>query len=160
MDKIKKIKKIIIPFLLLILFIFVSASYYVTAVSENISNGVFRLHVIANSDSDEDQSLKYIVRDSLISYMNSLTNNASSKEQAIEIVQNHKQDFINIAQNTIKENGYAYDVNVEIGNFYFPTKYYGDISLPAGCYDALKVEIGEAKRTKLVVRNVSSSLFR
>ena len=53
--------------------------------------------------------------------------------------------FKNIAQNVVKENGYDYEVNVEIGNFSFPTKTYGDISFPAGFYDALKVEIGKAE---------------
>ena len=46
--------------------------------------------------------------------------------------------------NYVKENGYNYDVNIEIGNFHFPTKSYGDISFPAGNYDALKIEIGDA----------------
>ena len=45
----------------------------------------------------------------------------------------------------IKENGYNYDVNIRIGNFEFPTKTYGDISFPAGNYDALRIEIGEAQ---------------
>lgn len=137
-------KRFIIISCLLALFIFVSALSYVSAVSENISDSVFRLHVIANSDSEEDQNLKYIVRDKLIEYMNVLTKDISSKETAIKLAQEHKQDFYNIAVNTIKQNGYDYDVNIEIGNSYFPTKYYGDISLPAGYYDALKVEIGNA----------------
>ena len=50
----------------------------------------------------------------------------------------------NIAKKVIKENGYKYNVNISIGNFEFPTKTYGDISFPAGNYDALRVEIGEA----------------
>ena len=55
------------------------------------------------------------------------------------------EDFEEIALNTIKEQGFDYSVNASIGNFEFPTKHYGDISLPAGYYDALKVEIGKAK---------------
>ena len=141
----KNIKKILILFLLLILFIIVSAISYVSAVSENISNGVFRLHVIANSDSDEDQNLKYIVRDNLINYMNSLTTNITSKNAAIEIAKQHENEFYEIAKKTIEENGYNYDVKINIGNYYFPTKHYGDITLPAGYYDSLNVEIGQAK---------------
>jgi len=152
-------KKILLPFSLLIIFIIISAVSYASAVSENISNGVFRLHVIANSDSEEDQFLKYIIRDNLINYMNTLTENISSKEEAIEIAKQHEQDFYKIAKNTVQDEGYNYDVKIEIGNFYFPTKYYGDISLPAGYYDALKVEIGQATRSKLVVCNVSSTML-
>ena len=77
--------------------------------------------------------------------MNVICNDCSSKEEAINIVKENKNSFKQIAINTIKEYGYSYDVNINIGNFEFPTKSYGDISLPAGYYDALKVEIGEAK---------------
>ena len=140
----KLLKKIILVAILLLVFVLISAFSYVSAVSENISNSVFRLHVIANSDSVEDQNLKYVVRDNLIKYMNSLCKNITTKEEAMQIAQEHKQDFYNIARETIIENGYDYDVSIEIGNSYFPTKYYGDISLPAGYYDALKVKIGSA----------------
>ena len=140
----KIIKRLTLITFLLMAFIIVSAMSYVSAVSNNISNSVFRLHVIANSDSNEDQNLKYIVRDNLIQYMNTLTKNITSKDEAIKLAKEHEQDFYNIAVKTIKDNGYDYDVKIEIGNSYFPTKYYGDISLPAGYYDALKVEIGES----------------
>lgn len=135
-------------FTLIILFsiyIFICAYSYVNAVSDNLSNNVFRLHVLANSDSEEDQNLKYIVRDKLIEYMDTLSENCSSKDEVIEIANNHIEDFKQIAEDTIKNQGYSYQVEVEIGNFEFPTKTYGDISFPAGYYDALRVKIGEAK---------------
>jgi len=141
----KIFKRLILIVLLLVTYIIISAISYVSAVSENISNSVFRLHVIANSDSQEDQNLKYIVRDKLIEYMNSISSDTKNKEEAILIAKEHTNDFYNIAKQTIKENGYDYDVNVEIGNFTFPTKTYGDISSPAGSYDALRVKIGESK---------------
>ena len=140
----KAFKKIVCILIILTIFIAISAISYVSAVSKNISDGVFRLHVIANSDSEEDQNLKYIVRDNLIEYMNSLTSGITSKEEAIRIAKAQKDDFYKIAKQTIEDNGYNYDVTVDIGNSYFPTKYYGDISLPAGYYDALKVKIGSA----------------
>ena len=77
--------------------------------------------------------------------MNELCINCSTKEEAISIAQNNLNNFKELALQTIREEGFDYSVNVNIGNFEFPTKYYGDISLPAGYYDALKVEIGEAK---------------
>ena len=139
-----KIKATIILISLLMLYTFICALNYVQAVSGNISNSVFRLHVIANSDSQEDQNLKYLVRDSLLEYMNEISIGISSKEEAISLVNNNLEKFREIALNTIRKNGFDYDVNIKIGNFYFPTKYYGDISFPAGMYDALKVEIGRA----------------
>ena len=122
-------KRLIIVLLLLILFIFISAISYVSAVSNNIANGVFRLHVIANSDSPEDQNLKYIVRDELIKYMNTLAKDCNSKQEVIEIAKNNISNFENIAKKTIKDNGFNYNVTVEIGNFDFPTKTYGEIKI-------------------------------
>lgn len=138
-------KMAIILSILIFIFSFVCAFSYAQSVSSNISNSVFRLHVIANSDSKEDQDLKYIVRDSLLDYMNSICKDCSSKQEAISLVENNKDKFKEIAIDTIRKHGFSYDVNINIGNFEFPTKSYGDISLPAGYYDALRVEIGEAK---------------
>ena len=140
-----KLKNFIILAILLFLYTSICAQNYVSAVSNNLSQAVFRLHVLANSNSEEDQNLKYKVRDGLIKYMNNICSNCSTKAEAISIANEHKNDFQEIAQNIVKGNGYDYPVKINIGNFYFPTKNYGDISLPAGPYDALKVEIGEAK---------------
>ena len=143
--KIPKVKMVFILSFLLFAYTTICAVSYCEDVSSNIANSVFRLHVIANSDDKEDQDLKYIVRDNLIKYMNDLCKDCESKESAIELAKTHQNEFYTIADDTIKENGYDYPVKIEIGNFEFPTKHYGDISLPAGFYDALKVEIGEAK---------------
>jgi len=140
-----KLKLFLILFILFALYIFISATSYADTVSNNISNSVFRLHVLANSDSKEDQELKYLVRDKLLEYMNSLSINMSSKEEIIQIVNDHQEDFKKISLETIKENGFDYNVNISIDSSYFPTKTYGDISLPAGVYDALKVEIGNSE---------------
>lgn len=140
-----KLKMILILTFLLILYTGLCAISYATTASSDISNSVFRLHVIANSDSDTDQNLKYKVRDALLEYMNNICKDCSSKNEAIELVELHQNEFKEVALDTIKKEGFNYDVKIEIGNFEFPTKQYGDISLPAGLYDALKVEIGEAK---------------
>ena len=125
-------KKYLFLLIVSVLFLLLSAYSYVNAVSNNLADSVFRLHVIANSDSKEDQELKYKVRDKLLTYMNSICKNTSSKEEAINIANSNISEFKKIAQDVIYENGYTYDVNVEIGNFEFPTKTYGDISFPAG----------------------------
>ena len=136
------IKNYIFILFLLFLYTCICAFSYVNAVSTDISNSVFRLHVIANSDSEEDQNLKYIVRDSVLEYMNEISKDTTSKEEIITIINEHKDEFYNVAIKTIREQGYDFDVNINIGNFEFPTKNYGDISLPAGYYNALKIEIG------------------
>lgn len=140
----KKLNFILILTILIFLYIVLLSFNYSQAISYNLSDSVFRLHIIANSDSSADQELKLKVRDNIIEYMNTLTSSSSDKKDVISMVNNHLDSFKEIALNTIKENGYNYDVNIEIGNFHFPTKSYGDISFPAGNYDALKIEIGDA----------------
>ncbi len=155
----KKVKYSILILFLLFLYTSICAFSYVQAVSNDLSNSVFRLHVIANSDSKEDQDLKYVVRDRVLEYMNGLCTNATTKKEAISIAQSHLDEFKQIALDTISEYGFNYDVDVEIGNFSFPTKTYGDIALPSGYYDALRIKIGKAARSKLVVCNVSSFML-
>lgn len=140
-----KLKRFFILLILLILYTFVSAFYYSNAVCSDISDNVFRLHVIANSDSSADQDLKYIVRDSIIDYINEISSSATSKEEVLQIAKSNISEIQSIAINTVRKEGYDYSVNVEVGNFVFPKKTYGDITFPPGFYDALKVEIGEAK---------------
>ena len=139
-----KINFILILIILIFIYIFLLSINYTQAVSLNLSDSVFRLHIIANTDSSDDQELKLKVRDNIIDYMNTLTENTSNKDEVISIASNHLNTFKEIALNTIKDNGYNYNVNIEIGNFYFPTKSYSNISFPAGNYDALKIEIGKA----------------
>lgn len=141
----KKIKYFCILSILLFSFVFITISSYAISVSTDLSNNFFRLHILANSDSEEDQALKLKVRDNIIEYMETLTYDGLSKEEVVTLTQNHLDDFKKIAEETIKKEGFDYKASLKIDNFYFPTKVYGNISLPAGYYDGLKIEIGEAK---------------
>ena len=122
-----KIKMVSILAILIFIYSGICAFSYAQNVSTDIANSVFRLHVIANSDSKEDQDLKYKVRDNLLEYMNTICKDCTSKSEAISLVEENKEEFKKIAENTIKEEGYSYSVNINIGNFEFPTKNYGDI---------------------------------
>ncbi len=115
----KKAKYSILILFLLFLYVTICAFSYSQAVSGDIANSVFRLHVIANSDSKEDQDLKYIVRDNVLAYMNDICKDAKSKEEAISIANEHLTEFKQVAIDTIKENGFNYDVSVEIRKFFF-----------------------------------------
>lgn len=108
-----------------------------------ISEDVFRLHILANSDSEEDQSLKLKVRDEMLEYTEDLFNSASSKEEAEKIISDNLQSISNVAYCTLLENGYDYTVTAEITNMYFATRYYEGFTLPSGMYDALRITIGE-----------------
>ena len=141
----QKIKSVFILFLLFILFLFVTFVSYASSVSNDLSDNFFRLHIISNSNSKEDQELKLKIRDAVILYMNTLDYNNLSKEHAINITEENLNNLKRIVEETIKDNGFNYSCNLEIGNYYFPTKHYGNISLPSGYYDALKINIGDAK---------------
>lgn len=113
-------------------------------IQKNIADNIIRLHVIANSDSDLDQSLKLKVRDEIIEGLQNTVSSSSSVDGAKQLLISEKDAIRNNALNVIYENGYDYDVNVSLGKRYFPAKSYGDLVFPSGDYDALCVEIGEA----------------
>jgi len=130
--------------LLLIIFIFITAKSYATTVSSDLKDNFFRLHIIANSDSNIDQELKLKVRDKVLEYMSSLDYKSLSKQEVIKITKENLTNIESIAQKTILENGFNYSISSAINTTYFPTKYYGNISLPAGYYDSLIIKIGNA----------------
>jgi len=140
-----KFLKAIYIVILLILFTFITAKSYAHSMFENLSENIFRLHIIANSDSSEDQTLKLKIRDNIIEYIKPLTSNLSNKKDVKEIIFDNINEIQKIAEDTVKANGFNYKVKTEIGNFYFPTKYYGNISLPAGYYDAIRIKIGNSE---------------
>ena len=139
-----KLKTTLLLMFLLFVYVLIAASSYTKAVCTDIANNVFRLHVIANSDSEEDQNLKYIVRDSILSYVNGILENINNKEDVVLTINNHIDEIKSIAQQAVYNEGFTYDVEIEVGNFKFPTKTYGNISFPPGLYDALRVKIGNA----------------
>lgn len=142
---VKKLKYIFILLSLLFCFIFISISSYAHTLSENLSANFFRLHILANSNSEIDQNLKLKVRDGIIEYMNSQELSNHSKEEVITFVKTNLDSYRKVAENIIKENGFNYPVSLEVGTFYFPSKIYGNISLPAGNYEALRINIGQAQ---------------
>lgn len=112
---------------------------------ESISNKVFRLHIIANSNSAEDQDLKLKVRDRILKDFGSKFSETSDLESAKETTKENFSLIEDLAQDEILKNGYDYSVNVNMVRMKFDTRIYEDITLPAGYYDALRVTIGDAK---------------
>lgn len=111
----------------------------------DISEEVFRLHILANSDSEEDQNLKLKVRDKVLKYTESLFEKAQSKEESENIISDNLQSISNTAYREVLNNGCDYTVKAEITNMYFTTRYYENYTLPSGMYDALRITIGEGK---------------
>lgn len=112
---------------------------------EDIRQNILRLHVIANSDTKKDQSLKYQVRDELLKSGSFSISDAKNKTEAQKNITNELDSLRKTAQQKVYDSGFGYKVKVEVAESYFPTRQYDDITLPAGYYDALKVIIGEGK---------------
>lgn len=112
---------------------------------EDLAEEVFRFHVLANSDSDEDQALKMQVKEAVVAYMKEEIPSSDSVEMTKEWAKSHLEAIVNLAEAVVQEEGYAYEVSAEVTTCDFPEKTYGDITFPAGQYEALRIEIGEAK---------------
>lgn len=124
---------------------FYTGAKYSDTTQEGIADSVIRLHVRANSDSPEDQDLKLQVRDGILDNMQTYLDGSESKNEARVVLLNHMSDITDIAEDIIAQNGENYAVVAYITNDRFPTRSYGNVSLPAGKYETLRVEIGEAK---------------
>lgn len=112
---------------------------------ENISNELFRLHILANSDSEEDQELKLMVRNKVLEYTKNLYKNSNSKSDTISTTADNLNNILAVAQNEVYKRGYNYPVTGEITKMYFNTRTYGNSTIPSGMYDALRIKIGKAE---------------
>ena len=112
---------------------------------QNLAEEVFRFHVLANSDSKEDQALKIQVKEAVISYMKGELPRSDSVEMTREWAKSHLEEIVMVSEEILNRAGYDYTVNAEVTVCDFPEKTYGDITFPSGEYEALRIEIGEAK---------------
>ncbi len=112
---------------------------------EEIADKLIRFHVIANSDSEEDQALKLKVRDRIIDKMSFKLENAKSLDEARDILNSSTEEVSNIAKEVILEEGFDYDVKTMLSNENFPDKIYGDYVFPQGNYEAYRVIIGSGE---------------
>lgn len=111
---------------------------------DNIRDKMLRMHVIANSDSDEDQKLKLEVRDAVLSEGKELFDGSITAADAVKRIAPHIERLEKAAYDVIESNGYDYNVNITVEKEYFKTRVYdSSVTLPAGYYTAIKVIIGE-----------------
>jgi stage II sporulation protein R len=133
-------------FLLVTFFIFgVLVSVYINTDSElaDVPDKIIRLHVVANSDSPGDQQLKLQVRDKVIKTMSGRFDGLKDIAEVKSTIERSLGEIETIARGAIKENGKLYDVKAVFAKTDFPTKVYGNLTLPAGTYQALNIVIGE-----------------
>nr|WP_315989530.1 stage II sporulation protein R [Desulforamulus aquiferis] len=118
---------------------------YKSYVQHEFAKQLIRLHVIANSNSFEDQTLKLHVRDLVVNEMKERFNQANSRQEAEEVVLASLEEIKELASRQISREGKDYPVEIMVGDYDFPTKSYGNFTLPAGNYHAVRVVIGEGQ---------------
>ena len=124
--------------------VFVSAAHF-DAACDDLRNNVLRLHIIANSDSKEDQAVKLAVRDALLDEASELFEGQTGLEAAERTAEANTELFAGIAERVLRENGFLYGAEASVGDSYFEPREYEDFTPPAGNYRALIIRLGSAE---------------
>lgn len=111
----------------------------------SIASKILRFHVLANSDSTQDQTVKEKVRDAVGIYLQPLLEGVDNLEESKQIIEENRKQIIAVAKHTLHENGFDYEVSAQIENVDFPEKTYGAYTFPRGEYEALQIVIGEGE---------------
>ena len=112
---------------------------------DDLQDNVLRMHILANSDSEEDQALKLKVRDELLNNTEAIFGDCSNIDEAETYVQEKLSLIQDLATDVVRDSGYDYSVKAELVNMEFDDRTYDEIVMPAGFYDAIRITIGEAK---------------
>lgn len=134
--------KLVEILLLLFLAVFLASGAMALQTGQELSDKVVRLHVLANSDSEEDQALKLRVRDRILACAEPLLAGAADRREAEALLRSQTAELERIAAGEIRAAGYDYGVTIELEDTVFPTREYEGFMLPAGKYLALRVVIG------------------
>ena len=111
---------------------------------KHMAEEVLRFHVLANSDSKEDQELKMTVKDEVVSWLEAKMD-CDSLEETKNFIRSQLTGIEEVAEEPVRREGYSYPVQAALEWTDFPEKSYGDVTFPAGSYEALRIQIGEAK---------------
>ena len=133
-----------LPYIFLIILIGV-ASIFVINQPKTVSAyeyDYFRIHIMANSNSTEDQELKYLVKSKLIDFYTPYLAKAENKEQAINVIEDNLDVASLLINKSLLEAGVTYEARVEVKKEHFPTRYYEEYCLEEGVYDAIIVTLG------------------
>lgn len=116
-----------------------------TPSQQTLSNECVRIHIRANSNDDCDQQVKLLVRDEITAYLQNKLDNCRSKTDAMQTLDNEKENLVEIANSTLYNNNFTYKASIALKNEYFPDREYDDYTFPKGNYDALIIYLGEGK---------------
>lgn len=113
-------------------------------IQRELAEQIIRLHVRADSDSDEAQELKMKVKSSVVAYIEPLLRDSTGIDESRQILNDNIEAIRENALDTLQDNGCEDDVAVYFENVYFPAKSYGDVTFPPGEYEAFRIDIGSA----------------
>ena len=137
-------KKICIIFLLSIIISLTAFGFTESKTTANTpSSEYLRIHIRADSNDGEAQSVKYLVRDGVVAYLTPLVANYHTQLQAVEGVRARVTDIEKVASSILRANGFSYEARVQVRKERFPTRVYEGYTLPSGEYDALVIELGK-----------------
>ena len=103
----------------------------------------FRLHIRANSNLPEEQMVKYLVKDKVVEYLLPIVSTAKSKRESMRAIEKELKNIERVASAVLFKNGYKYTAKAELKREYFPIRYYKEVELKSGYYDALIILLGE-----------------
>ena len=123
--------------------VFLLSGIWALNTQRDLADRVVRLHVLANSDTEEDQALKLLVRDAVLERTTEILEQSEDRRSAEALLRESLPELEALAEETVRANGYDYAVTAELEDTSFPTKEYDGFALPAGEYLALRILIGE-----------------
>ncbi len=138
-------KKVIVFVCLLLLFVAAVFILQLSAEKAQLRDSIIRLHVIANSDSEEDQAQKLRVRDAVLAYLMPLLNDVSTTAEAEKQITDNVIEIERIVADFLKDEGTNIKVRVTVAEECFDTRYYDTFALPAGVYKSLQIQLGNAE---------------
>ncbi len=128
-----------------VLVLFALSSFLPTEDDMSLYDGVIRLHILASSDSEEDQTLKLHVRDMILGGIGEITSGAKTKEEAETMIAASLDDICELATDAVRSYGSDATVSVTLTEEKYPRRSYGGVILPSGTYTSLRIMLGEAK---------------
>ena len=112
---------------------------------EHLAEEVLRFHILANSDSEEDQTLKLTVRDGILDFLEGEMPETLDVRETVRWIRRHADELEDVGREIVSKEGYDYPVHAAVTTCWFPDRTYGDMTFPAGNYEALRIELGDAK---------------
>ena len=136
-------KKICITICLIVIIVLTAACGLNSG--NEVKEEYLRIHIRANSDLDEDQKVKYAVKEAVVNYLTPFVANCNTKDAATDMIKAKSRDIERLTNEILQTNGFFYGCAVRVRNEEFPTRVYEDITLESGYYDAVIIELGRAE---------------